>query len=400
MIRASLALALRELRRNVMRSGLTILGVVIGVAAVITIVTLGAGARAKVTADVASLGRNMLILMPGSDRHGGGFSAEPFDPDDVEAIGRELPELAAVAPSATRRLLAVHGNENWPTTVTGTDNAYLEIREWPLVAGRAFEPGEQRAGRLVCILGATVRDEIFGAQDPLGLPLRLGRLSCPVVGVLEARGQSSFGADQDDLVLVPLRAFQRRIAGNREISAIYLSARDGVDTEGVQTSVAALMRQRRGMVPGADDDFRVRDLKEITEVVDRTTSVLTAMLGAIAAVSLLVGGIGIMNIMLVSVTERTREIGIRLAIGALEWEVLLQFLAEAVGIAVIGGVAGITLGLLGSAAAAHSLELPFVLDLRVVGVAFVFSAVVGVVFGFFPARKAARLDPIEALRHE
>jgi putative ABC transport system permease protein len=245
-----------------------------------------------------------------------------------------------------------------------------------------------------------VREEVFGALDPIGEPLRLGRLSCPVIGVLAARGQSSFGADQDDLVLVPLRAFQRRIAGNQEISAVFLSARDGVDTASVQGAVEALMRQRRGVAAGADDDFRVRDLKEIAQVVDRTTSVLTAMLGAIAAVSLLVGGIGIMNIMLVSVTERTREIGIRLAIGALEGEVLLQFLAEAVGISVIGGVTGIALGLLGSAIAAGALEVPFVLVLRVVGVAFVFSALVGVVFGFFPARKAARLDPIEALRHE
>jgi putative ABC transport system permease protein len=400
MIRATLSLALRELRRNLMRSGLTILGVVIGVAAVIAIVTLGAGARAKVTADVASLGRNMLILMPGTDRHGGMSSAELFDPDDVDAIAHALEGRALVSPSASRRLLVVYGNENWPTTVTGTDNTYLDIRDWPLAAGRLFEPGEERAGRLVCILGATVREEIFGAQDPIGESLRLGRLSCPVIGVLSARGQSSFGTDQDDLVLVPLRAFQRRIAGNREVGAIFLSARDAADTGGVQQAVESLMRQRRGVLPHADDDFRVRDLKEIAQVVDRTTSVLTALLGAIAAVSLLVGGIGIMNIMLVSVTERTREIGIRLAIGALEGEVLLQFLAEAVGISVIGGLTGIALGLLGSAAAARSLDLPFVLDLEVVAVAFLFSALVGVVFGFFPARKAARLDPIEALRHE
>ncbi|MGH0030722.1 MAG: ABC transporter permease [Myxococcota bacterium] len=400
MIRGTIALALRELRRNVMRSALTILGVVIGVAAVITIVTLGAGARAKVTADVASLGRNMLVVMPGADRHGGGTSAEPFDPDDVEALARELGDRVVVSPSASQRLLAVHGNENWPTTVSGSDNAYLDIRDWALSSGRRFEPGEERAGRLVCLLGATVREEVFGASDPLGRSLRLGRLSCPVIGVLEARGQSSFGMDQDDLVLVPLRAFHRRIAGNRDVSAVYLSAHDASDTESVQRAVVALLRQRRGVVEGADDDFRVRDLKEIAAVVDRTTSVLTALLGAIAAVSLLVGGIGIMNIMLVSVTERTREIGIRMAIGALEWEVLLQFLAEAVGISLIGGLTGIALGLLGSAAAAAWLDLPFVVQPMVVGVAFVFSGVVGVVFGFFPARKAARLDPIEALRHE
>ena len=250
------------------------------------------------------------------------------------------------------------------------------------------------------MIGATVREELFGSQDPLGVYLRLGKLPCPIVGVLEARGQSSFGSDQDDLVLVPLRAFHRRIAGDRDITTVYLSAREGADTLAVQASVEALMRQRRGMTPGADDDFRVRDMKEIAQVVDRTTGVLTAMLSAIAAVSLLVGGIGIMNIMLVSVTERTREIGIRLAIGALEGEVLLQFLAEAVGLSVIGGLLGIGVGLAGSAAVTHYLELPFVLDPRVVAVAFLFSGLVGVVFGYFPARKAARLDPIEALRHE
>jgi putative ABC transport system permease protein len=399
-IRASLALALRELRRNGLRSGLTVLGVVIGVAAVITIVTLGAGARAKVTADVASLGRNLLVLMPGTDRHGGSLSAEAFDVEDVEAIGESVSRLAAVAPSATRRLLAVSGNQNWSTTVTGTDNAYLAVRDWRLSAGRSFEVGELRAGRLVCVIGATVREELFGSQDPLSASLRLGKLSCPVVGILEARGPSTFGGDQDDVVLVPLRAFHRRIAGDRDVSAVYLSAEEGADTHEVAQDVAALMRERRGVLEGADDDFRVRDMKEIAQMVDRTSGVLTAMLGAIAAVSLLVGGIGIMNIMLVSVTERTREIGIRLAIGALEGEVLLQFLAEAVAISLIGGLLGIALGLLGSAAAAAHLDIPFVLDPEVVGIAFVFSAAVGIVFGYVPARKAARLDPIEALRHE
>jgi putative ABC transport system permease protein len=383
-----------------MRSALTVTGVVIGVAAVITIVTLGSGARAKVTADVASLGRNLLVLMPGTDRHGGSLSAEAFDVEDVEAIGGSVSQLAAVAPSATRRLLAVFGNEHWSTTVTGTDNAYLAARDWRLAAGRAFEPGELRAGKLVCVIGATVRDELFGSQDPLSASLRLARLSCPVVGVLEARGSSTFGGDQDDVVLVPLRAFHRRIAGDRAVSAVYLSAAEGADTQDVARSVTALMRERRGMLEGEDDDFRVRDLKEIAQMVDRTSGVLTAMLSAIAAVSLLVGGIGIMNIMLVSVTERTREIGIRLAIGALEGEVLLQFLAEAVAISLIGGLVGIALGLAGSAAAAAQLDLPFVVDPAVVGMAFVFSAAVGVVFGYVPARKAARMDPIEALRHE
>jgi putative ABC transport system permease protein len=252
----------------------------------------------------------------------------------------------------------------------------------------------------VCVIGATVRKQLFGRANPVGERVRLGKIPCEVVGVLASKGQSNWGRDQDDLVLVPLRTFQRRVAGNNDIETIYVSARDGVDTERVQREIEALMRERRRVGPGAEDDFHVRDMRQLIEAMTSTTTALTSLLGAVAAVSLLVGGIGIMNIMLVSVTERTREIGIRLAIGALERQVLVQFLVEAVVLSLVGGLIGIVLGLGLGLAASRSMGVPFVLDLEIALLAFVFSAVVGVVFGYFPAQRAARLDPIVALRHE
>ena len=252
----------------------------------------------------------------------------------------------------------------------------------------------------MCILGATVKKELFGGQDPLGVSIRLQKLSCQVIGVLQSKGQASFGTDQDDLVLIPIRAFQRRIAGNTDVSTIYVSAKDGISTEKVKKEIESLMRERRHIAKGDDSNFHVRDMKEILDTVTNSTRVLTALLAAVAAVSLLVGGIGIMNIMLVSVTERTREIGTRLAIGAREHEVLMQFLVEAVVLSSFGGLVGIALGLSAAAAGAHALNVPFIFNIEIVLIAFLFSAAVGVIFGYFPARKAARLDPIEALRHE
>jgi putative ABC transport system permease protein len=266
--------------------------------------------------------------------------------------------------------------------------------------GRSFSAAELVGGKPACIIGATVRSELFGARDPLGAQIRVGRLTCQLVGVLKAKGQSSIGTDQDDLVVMPLSTFQRRVTGNRDVSTIFVSARDGRPTILVKSQIESLMRQRRRIQPGAADDFRVRDMKEISETVRSATGVLTALLGAIAAVSLLVGGIGIMNIMLVSVTERTREIGIRLAIGARGFEVMLQFLVEAVVLSTLGGVIGTGLGLVGSILATRAMGMPFILIPEIIVVAFVFSAIVGVCFGFLPARKAARLNPIDALRHE
>jgi len=397
----ALLLALREIRRNVLRSFLTILGIVIGVAAVIVMVTLGGGATAQVTEQISSLGTNLLMVRPGQRMAFGHMSAaKQFDMADVEAIERHISSVLAVAPASSSPITAVYGNRNWSTSVNGVDNRYFPVRNWSLAKGREFTDSELRAGSSVCILGETVRRELFGSQDSLGAKLRLKKLSCEVIGVLESKGQSTMGSDQDDLVLMPLRAFQRRIAGNRDIGLIQVSVRDGVSTEQVKQKIEEHLRIRRHIAANEDDDFQVLDMKEIAQMLAGTTQVLTALLSAVAAVSLLVGGIGIMNIMLVSVTERTREIGIRLAIGALEREVLLQFLVEAVVLSSFGGLIGIALALGASVLLADLMQIPFVFNPGIVVLAFMFSAAVGVIFGYFPARKAARLDPIEALRHE
>ena len=397
----ALLLALREIRRNVMRSSLTILGIVIGVAAVIIMVTIGNGATARVTEEIASLGSNLLILRPGQ-RLGPGqrSAAAPFDLEDVEAIAREIGGVSAVAPSSVEPATAIYGNLNWNTTVTGTDNHYLTVRNHVIASGREFSENELRAGRAICIIGETVRKELFGSQDPLGGKIRLGKLSCEVIGVLASKGQSMGGSDQDDTVLVPLRTLWRRIAGNQEISHIHISAREGVTTEKVQRDIELLMRERRRVSAGEEDDFSVLDMKEISEALTGSTEVLTSLLGTVAAVSLLVGGIGIMNIMLVSVTERTREIGVRLAIGALEREVLMQFLVEAVVLSSLGGVLGIVLALAASSVLTDVMRVPYVFDPWIIVIAVIFSAGIGVIFGYFPARKAAQLNPIDALRHE
>jgi putative ABC transport system permease protein len=386
-----------------MRSSLTVLGIVIGVAAVITMVTLGGGTTAQVKEEISSLGSNMLQVRPGQHRRGPGGTrsqAAMFEIKDAEAIIREISGLEAVAPAVSTNMQAIAGNKNWSTTVMGSTNVFLQVRDWTLESGRLFTDAEMLSGKAACILGTTVRNELFGNADPLGATVRLQKLSCQVVGVLESKGQSSFGGDQDDFVLIPVRTFQRRIAGNNDISIIYISAQDGISTTEVQESVERLMRERRRVTAGEDDDFHVRDMQEIVSTLTSTTRILTVLLGAVAAVSLLVGGIGIMNIMLVSVTERTREIGIRLAIGALEREVLMQFLIEAVVLSSFGGLFGIIVGLIASSVGAYILGMPFILNSEIIVIAFLFSAAVGVIFGFFPAQKAARLDPIDALRHE
>lgn len=399
----AIILALREIRRNVLRSTLTILGIVIGVGAVITMVTIGEGATAQVQADIQKLGSNLLQVFRGQGFGGGGgarSSAPPFSMDDVEAIKNEIAGVRTVAPTIGTGAQAIYGNSNWSTQVQGTDDQYISVRDWPLASGRNFSESELRAGAAVCILGATVQRELFGSEDPLGANVRLGKLSCQVIGTLTSKGQSGFGQDQDDLVVLPLRTVQRRMVGNADVNSIMVSARDGVSTEKVQADLEALLTERRKIRPGADPDFNVRDLKEISSAMTQTTRVLTSLLAAVAAVSLLVGGVGIMNIMLVSVTERTREIGTRLAVGAMARDVLLQFLIEAVTLAAFGGVIGIVLGLSAGALATHAFHVPFVLNLGIVMLSFAFSAAVGIVFGYFPARRAAQLDPIEALRHE
>lgn len=397
----ALLLALRELRRNVMRSFLTMLGIIIGVAAVIILVTLGGGATRQVTEQISSLGSNLMMVTPGKRMGPGqGSSSTPFKLVDAEAIASEITSLRAVAPVVSSSVTAVLGNENWSTNVTGTTNTYFDVINRAIREGRIFTESECRSGVTVCVIGETVRNKLFGAQDPIGGKIRLDKFSCEVIGLLDPKGQSSMGQDQDDIILLPLRTFQRRISGKDDVSLIQVSVKDGYSTDKVKEDIGRLMRVRRHLAPTEDDNFSVMDLKEISTMLSGTTRVLTGLLGAVAAVSLLVGGIGIMNIMLVSVTERTREIGTRLAIGALEREVLLQFLVESVVLALFGGFIGITFALLVSVGLASLMDIPFVFNAPIVLVGFLFSGAIGVVFGYFPARKAARLDPIEALRHE
>jgi putative ABC transport system permease protein len=400
-IKNTLIMALREIRRNTLRSFLTMLGIVIGVGAVIALVTIGEGATARVTSDIGKLGDKLLIVAPGGMRRSGGFTAaQGFTREDVTAIKNEVSGIERVAPTVTRSALVVWGNRNWSTSVTGSTGEYLDVRAYTLSSGRRLTDAEINAGQPLCIIGASVKKELFGGNDPLGASIRVEKISCEVVGVLAAKGQSGMGQDQDDIVLLPLRTVQRRLAGSNDINSIYVSAQSKSSTARVKSQLESLMRQRRRTAPGAEDNFMVRDMQEIAQAMTSATGTLTALLGAIAAVSLLVGGIGIMNIMLVNVTERTREIGIRLAIGALAREVLLQFLVEAVVLSTFGGVLGITLGLLGSYAATRSLSVPFVIVPDILLVAFGFSALIGILFGYLPAHKAARLNPIEALRHE
>ncbi|MEK1873560.1 MAG: ABC transporter permease [Rhizobium altiplani] len=398
----TLKLALRAISRNMLRSFLTVLGVVIGVAAVIALVTIGNGTTAQVSAELSRLGTNMLFARPGQFGPGRPSSeARRFTIKDVDAIRDQVNGLRAAAPLNQTTATVIYGGQSHSTTVMGTNNDYFIAQDWDMAIGRTFDAAEER-GRPRCILGETVRSQLFGAADPTGQQIRVGKVSCSIIGVLAKRGQSGMGNDQDDVVVMPVKVYQRRVGGkaNAYVQMIVISARDGVSTSKVQTETENLLRERRKIVPGRDDDFSVNDMTQIADAMTGTTTLLTSLLGAVAAISLLVGGIGIMNIMLVSVTERTREIGIRLAIGALENQVLLQFLVEAVALSVFGGIAGILLGVSLGYGAVTVLKVPFVVSPTMIAVAFAFSAAIGMVFGYFPARSAAQLNPIDALRHE
>ncbi len=398
----TLFLALRSIRRNLLRSFLTILGIVIGVSAVITMVTLGKGATRAVQMQISSLGTNLLMVRPGQRQGpgGGGGGAPAFKEADGDAIMAQIGGVEAVAPEARTGVTVVGNGRNWATSVIGSSNAWLETGNWKLASGRQFEDAELQAGGAVCIIGETVRREIYGASRGLGEQLRIKQFSCDVVGVLAGKGQGAMGNDQDDTVLVPLRTLQRRVTGNQRINTLLVSMQDGSDSVRLKKSLTELLRERRKLAAGDDDNFNVLDTQQLAQTLSGTTQVMTTLLGAVAAVSLLVGGIGIMNIMLVSVTERTREIGLRLAIGALEREVLLQFLIEAVALAALGGIVGIVIATGMSIGLAAAMQVPFLFDPVINVLSFVFSAFIGVLFGYFPARRAARMDPIEALRHE
>ncbi len=402
MIWNTLGLALREIRRNLMRSFLTILGIVIGVSAVVTMVTLGNGATRAVSDQIASLGSNLLIVRPDQHLGPGRDSAgvANFKQADADALSTQIPGLVSVVPVVNKSVTLVAQARNWSSSVTGSTNAWFPASKWQIATGRVFSEAEERAGAAVCVIGETVRKELFGSLDPLGQQIRVKQFSCEVIGLLASRGQSTMGNDQDDVVVVPLRTAQRRLMGSVDISTLMLSVEDAATMDAVKEQVTWLLRERRHIGPNDNDDFGVMDTRQIAETMSGTTRVLTGLLGAVAAVSLLVGGIGIMNIMLVSVTERTREIGIRMAIGALEREVLLQFLIEAVALSSLGGIIGILLATLASVGGAVLMHLPYQFDLFINLLSFGFSAAIGVLFGYMPARRAARLDPIEALRHE
>ena len=396
---STVMVALQTLRRHMLRSVLTVLGVVIGVWSVVTMVTLGTATSQAITDSINALGSNVLTLSPGRGFGPGSGGGAPFDFADVEAIRTQVGGVTAVVPQVTDTATVVLNASNWETTVTGTTAAYLDVQRWQIAEGRAFSADEDEAGRPVCLLGQAVRERLAPGTPVLGAVMRVDRLSCTVIGTLAARGQS-FGGNPDDSVLMPIKAVQRNLIGSRDVSSIIIGYSAEFNGDAVKADVQTLMRERRLIEPGQDDDFSLFDARQISDTVGTTTALLTGLLAAVGAVSLIVGGIGIMNIMLVSVTERTREIGTRLAVGALGSDVLRQFLVEAVVLACLGGLIGLVLATLTTALISPLIGVGFTFNLGINIVAFVISGVIGVVFGYVPARRASRLNPIEALRHE
>jgi len=404
MIWNAFTLAVREITRNLTRAFLTVLGVFIGVAAIITMVTLGQGATLAVKAQISNLGSNLMLLRPGA-----GFGFRPsaggvlnFSEQDAEIIGEQVAGVAAIAPVRSAAMSTIYLHTARTTPIIGTTPVYFVINKWVVASGRLFSQADLRTGGAVCVIGETVHRELFEGADPIGADIRIGKASCKVIGLLKGKGQAGMG-DQDDTIIVPLSTLQRRLVGKasaHDITQIVISGRDGMNGDAVIADISLLMRQRRNLHANEENNFSVFDTRQIAEALGSTTQLMTTLLTAVAAVSLLVGGIGIMNIMLVSVTERTREIGIRLAIGATSREVLLQFLIEAVTLSCIGGLLGIVLALALCVGLASLIHVPFNFNLQINLIAFLFSAAVGILFGYAPARRAARLNPIDALRHE
>jgi putative ABC transport system permease protein len=404
---SAVRVAFRALKANKMRSALTMLGMVIGVAAVIAMVAVGAGAREQIQEQVASLGSNLILVLPGSTLSGGlrsGFGGAPtLTIGDARAIAREIPSVKAATPTSRTTAQVVYGNQNWSTFVQGMWPEFFEIREWPASSGRLFTAAEVDASSKVAVIGATIAENLFGSEDPVGKVIRIKKVPFTVVGVLEEKGQSPQGQDQDDTVVVPITTLQKKLAGTSragQVGVILAQAVDGDSVEEARSQIEALLRQRHRVTKEEGDDFSARNLSEMLAMAEASAKVMALLLGSVAGVSLLVGGIGIMNIMLVSVTERTREIGIRMAVGAREKDILLQFLIEAVILSVTGGAAGIVLGAGGSALISRIAGWSTLVSPFSVALAFGFSAAVGIFFGFYPARKASRLDPIEALRYD
>jgi putative ABC transport system permease protein len=402
MIWTLVKLSLEEIRRNVLRSFLTTLGIVIGVASIIIVLALGNGATQSIRDQIGSLGAGIVLIQPRQPQTAGsaGEALRFFKESDVAAIREQLDGVRAIAGIVQVSAVAIASTQSWPTSVRGTTNDFFLARQWSMAQGRSFSGMEEASGQAVCVIGDTVRLNLFRDGDSLGRAVRLGSATCTVVGVMTARGQGGFGEDQDDVIVLPIKTVQRRFTGNRDVRSILLAVDPEIDAELFKLSLVSLLRERRNLAAMQDDDFALLDPKQISETITSTTRILTVLVAGIAGVSLLVGGIGIMNIMLVSVTERTREIGTRLAIGALEKDVLLQFLVEATVLASLGGVLGVAIGTMTASVIGFFGQLPTVFDLKVALFSFLFSAFVGVSFGYFPAKKASALRPIEALRYE
>lgn len=399
-------LALRALARNKLRASLTVLGILIGVAAVVAMTALGEGAKAKVTSQMQSLGANMVVVFPGASSNAGARgatgTAATLTEDDAEAIKRECPSVKEVAAASGAAAQVVYEDQNYATRVNGTTLDYLKVRAWNVTHGRPWTDADERVAARVCVIGATVAQHLFGAVDPVDKVMRVGKMPCRVLGVLEGKGQSSFGSDQDDVVLVPMKTFTGRISTKprRAVDVILASATDATTTRRAETQIRSLLTQRHRIGPDREPDFRVHNLQDVQKSLEAMQTTLAALLLGIAAIALVVGGIGVMNIMLVSVAERTREIGIRMAIGAREGDILVQFLIEAVVLSLLGGAVGTLCGIGAIVGLAKVLDWPMRMQPEALGVALLVSATIGIVFGFFPARRAARLDPIDALRRE
>jgi putative ABC transport system permease protein len=404
-----LRVAMRALAINKLRSLLTMLGIIIGVAAVIVMIAVGAGAQARVEEQIRSLGSNLLLILSGTTTAGGvrmGFgSNQTISEDDAAAIPREIPETMS-APALRGTAQLIWGNQNWSTVIFGVTPEYIDVRQWEIAAGRIFDASDMAGATKVCLVGQTVARQLFGGADPLGQVIRVRRVPFTVIGVLESKGQSMMGTDQDDLVLMPISTARKRVLGasnlakQRSVGTIWVKVADGYDMKAAEEQVRSLLRQRHRLQPGQDDDFSLRNLEEVAATQEASSRVLALLLAAVASVSLVVGGIGIMNIMLVSVTERTREIGLRMAVGARTRDILGQFLVEAVTLSLIGGLAGIAIGIATAVGIAEVAGWRIVLSPESVVLAVAFAFAIGVFFGFYPARKAARLNPVEALRFE
>ncbi len=406
-IPVTIRISLRALRANKMRSGLTMLGIVIGVGAVIAMLAIGAGARERVSEEIDSMGSNLLIVFSGSTSSGGARMGAGSDPtitlQDAEAIKRECPAVFDVGPSHSGTAQIVYGNQNWSTIVIGTTPSLLDIREWQIAEGRPLTEQDDRSISKVCVLGKSVVDNLFGGIDPVGKVVRIKKVPFTVIGVLGSKGQTMMGQDQDDIIYVPISTAQKKLfrpAFPGMIQFMMIKARSVEELDSAEQQINDLLRQRHRIGPLQQDDFTVKNLTQMMQTAVNIARIMTLLLGAIASISLLVGGIGIMNIMLVSVTERTREIGIRIAVGAKTWDIRLQFIIEAVTLSLIGGGIGIFFGQAGSIAVANIAGLPVIISPLSIALAFGFSAAVGVFFGFYPAYKASLLNPIDALRYE